>query len=362
MGVSVVASGGGSQSWTWTHIDVTKQGHVWRGVRQSYVAAGRRGQNRLQRAWTSASATGGALGSRSTPTFGRRADLRNPPHNSLARRGSITIYTCVTEGGLRSEIRRNNGWRPFRVPVSGGEGLSAKEVRHSADNNHWNNSMRPTSYLRDGKHATVLIARGMATMKKMLALGMALVLLTGALAAPAAMADTDVSASTPLDSASSAQLNNIQLAVDALDGAYVGYGDVFSFNVVVGRPHLSAAATRRRSTGGASRRGAGARGVAQVGHDAVLGLEAALWGSTTSKEGLRQPLAQDYVPASAASPHHRLERRHRLRVRRTIYEDFYINIWTTDYSVECTAVLLRRRHDWATAPAPRRSTWTARAR
>ena len=71
-------------------------------------------------------------------------------------------------------------------------------------------------------------------MKKTLALMLTVMLLAGIGAAPVAVADTDVSANTSLESASSAQLNNIELAVSALDGAYVAEGTTFSFNDIVG--------------------------------------------------------------------------------------------------------------------------------
>ncbi len=158
------------------------------------------------------------------------------------------------------------------------------------------------------------------------------VLLTGALAAPAAMADTDVSASTPLDSASSAQLNNIQLAVDALDGAYVGYGDVFSFNDVVGdrtsqRGYKTAVNGRGvKAMGG---------GVAQVATTLYLALKQ-LWGiDYVEKKVYGSRFAQDYVSSGSNAIITDSSEGIDFAFENN-YEDFYINIWTTDYSVECT--------------------------
>ena len=70
-------------------------------------------------------------------------------------------------------------------------------------------------------------------MKRFLSVLMALSLLAFVPSAPAALADV-VSSTTSLFDASDAQLNNISLAVDALNGAYVGPGETFSFNDVVG--------------------------------------------------------------------------------------------------------------------------------
>ena len=168
-------------------------------------------------------------------------------------------------------------------------------------------------------------------MKKLMALGMALVLMTGVLAAPA-MADTDVSSSTPLDSASSAQLNNIQLAVDALDGAYVAYGDVFSFNDIVGdrtsqRGYKTAVNGRGvKAMGG---------GVAQVASTLYLALEQLDGIDYVEKKTYGSKFAGDYVfsgdEAIITDSSEGID-----FVFENNYDDFYINIWTTDTTVECT--------------------------
>lgn len=71
-------------------------------------------------------------------------------------------------------------------------------------------------------------------MRKTLIACLALALMAAMLLAPMASADTVASASTPLDDASSAQLTNIGLAAEALQGVNVGVGDTFSFNDIVG--------------------------------------------------------------------------------------------------------------------------------
>jgi len=70
-------------------------------------------------------------------------------------------------------------------------------------------------------------------MKKLMALVLTVCLLLAAM--PAAMADVMLEiASTPLYGSSSNKLNNLQLAVDALDGAVIYYGETFSFNDTIG--------------------------------------------------------------------------------------------------------------------------------
>jgi vancomycin resistance protein YoaR len=160
---------------------------------------------------------------------------------------------------------------------------------------------------------------------------MALVLMAGVLAAPA-MADTDVSANTSLDSASSAQLNNIQLAVDALDGAYVPYGGTFSFNDVVGdrtsqRGYKTAVNGRGvKAMGG---------GVAQVASTLYLALEQLDGIKYVEKKTYGGKFAGDYVfsgdEAIITDSSEGID-----FVFKNNYDDFYINIWTTDTTIECT--------------------------
>jgi vancomycin resistance protein YoaR len=70
-------------------------------------------------------------------------------------------------------------------------------------------------------------------MKRFLSVLMALMLLTFIPSAPVALAEI-FSATTPLYDASAAQLNNIGLAVEALNGTYIESGSEFSFNDIVG--------------------------------------------------------------------------------------------------------------------------------
>ena len=168
-------------------------------------------------------------------------------------------------------------------------------------------------------------------MKKLMALGMALVLMAGMLAVPA-MADTDVTANTPLDSASSAQKNNIQLAVDALDGAYVAYGDVFSFNDIVG--DRTSARGYKNAINGRGVKAMGG-GVAQVASTLYLALEQLDGIDYVEKRVYGSKFAGDYVfsgdEAIITDSSEGID-----FVFENNYDDFYINIWTTDTTIECT--------------------------
>ena len=70
-------------------------------------------------------------------------------------------------------------------------------------------------------------------MKKLMALVLTVCLLLTAM--PVAMADVTMEiASTPLYGSSTNKLNNLQLAVEALDGTVIYYGETFSFNDTIG--------------------------------------------------------------------------------------------------------------------------------
>ena len=72
-------------------------------------------------------------------------------------------------------------------------------------------------------------------LKKLVVLAAALSLLLTGMAVPAALASDYYSARTPLAGSSSAKINNVQLAVDAINGTRVANGGSFSFNETVGR-------------------------------------------------------------------------------------------------------------------------------
>lgn len=107
-------------------------------------------------------------------------------------------------------------------------------------------------------------------LKKTLALLLTLSLLVaGATIAPAALASEYYSGRTPLAGATDAQLINIDLAVEAINGTVIPYGGTFSFNELVGprtaeRGYVTAANGRGvMVTGG---------GVAQVASTVYLAL------------------------------------------------------------------------------------------
>ncbi|MDL2206091.1 VanW family protein [Eubacteriales bacterium OttesenSCG-928-N13] len=67
-----------------------------------------------------------------------------------------------------------------------------------------------------------------------LAIMLAAIMLIVMMPTASALASESVQADTPLRGSTSARINNVQLAVDAIDGVHIGYGDSFSFNDLVG--------------------------------------------------------------------------------------------------------------------------------
>ena len=169
-------------------------------------------------------------------------------------------------------------------------------------------------------------------MRKVLALCTALILLTGILIAPAASADTDVSANTSLDGASGAQLKNIQLAVDALDGTYVARGGTFSFNDVVG--DRTAARGYKNAVNGRGVKAMGG-GVAQVAATLYLALKQLDGIDYTEKKVYGSKFVGNYLDsgddAVIVDSSEGID-----FVFDNNYGDFYINMWTTDSTIECT--------------------------
>ena len=71
-------------------------------------------------------------------------------------------------------------------------------------------------------------------MKKLIAAVLVIAVMVTGLLVPIASAEEYVSARTTLSGSSSAKKNNIELAVEAVNGWYLNYGETFSFNDVVG--------------------------------------------------------------------------------------------------------------------------------
>ncbi len=169
-------------------------------------------------------------------------------------------------------------------------------------------------------------------MKKTLQLMLTLMLLAGIAFSPVAAADTDVSANTSLESASSAQLNNIELAVSALDGAYVAEGDTFSFNDVVG--DRTQARGYKTAVNGRGVKAMGG-GVAQVASALYLALEQLDGIDYIEKRVYGSRYSGDYVDSGSdaiiVDSSEKID-----FVFENNHEDFYINMWTTDDTLECT--------------------------
>lgn len=168
-------------------------------------------------------------------------------------------------------------------------------------------------------------------MKRFLAVLLALMFLTFIPSAPAALADI-VYASTPLSDASSDQRNNIELAVEALNGAYIASGDTFSFNDIVG-PRTSARGYVKAVNG----RGVEAMGggVSQVASTLYLALKDLGGVDYLEKRTYGSDFTGDYVSSSsdaivtdyAADIDFRFLNNN---------DDLSISIWTTDTDIECS--------------------------
>lgn len=170
-------------------------------------------------------------------------------------------------------------------------------------------------------------------MKRKLSWLLALALIFSAFAAaPSAMAATLATGKTSLKGASSAQLNNIDLAVTALDGTYVGYGDSFSFNDIVG-PRTAANGYVNAINGrGVTARGGG---VAQVASTLYLALKQLDGIEYTEKKTYGSKYNQDYVSSSkdAILTDYKAGTDFAFD---NYYGDFYISMWTTGSYVYCS--------------------------
>lgn len=171
-------------------------------------------------------------------------------------------------------------------------------------------------------------------MKKTLALFTALILLTGLLTAPAASAGKEASSSTSTGGASSAQKNNIELAIAALDGAYVGYGDVFSFNDIVG-PRTEERGYKRAVNGRGVKAMGG--GVAQVATTLYLALKKLDGIEYLEKKTYGSKFTGGYVSSGSNAIITDYDEGVDFRFRNN-YGDFYINLWTAGSSIECQLV------------------------
>lgn len=149
--------------------------------------------------------------------------------------------------------------------------------------------------------------------------------------APAALADV-VSASTPLTGASDEQLNNINLAVDALNGAFVASGGTFSFNDVVGpRTEADGYVDAENGRGVESMGG----GVSQVAATLYLALKELGGVDYLEKKTYGSKFTGDYVSSGsdAIVTDYGADVDFRFRNNN---DDLSISIWTTDTDIECS--------------------------
>lgn len=130
-------------------------------------------------------------------------------------------------------------------------------------------------------------------MKKFLAVFLALLF---ALSVPVLSAAADVSvayASTPLNNSSSAKRHNVELAVEALDGAYIYYGEEFSFNDIVGPRTEDNGYVNALNGRGVKYRGGGVAQVATTLYLALKELDADI--RYTEKNTYDDRFTDDYV-------------------------------------------------------------------
>lgn len=129
-------------------------------------------------------------------------------------------------------------------------------------------------------------------LRRLTAIALILALLTLG-AASSALAENAYGAQTPLAGASEAKLNNVALAVAALDGTFLAYGESFSFNEAVG-PRTKDNGYRRAANGrGAEVVGGGVAQVATTLYLALLQVPGRLQFGPISTYGDR--FADDYV-------------------------------------------------------------------
>lgn len=150
--------------------------------------------------------------------------------------------------------------------------------------------------------------------------------------APVASASTLASGKTSLSSASSAQLNNIELAVLALDGTYVEYGDTFSFNDIVG-PRTTANGYKNAVNGRGVKAMGG--GVAQVASTLYLALKQLDGIDYIEKKTYGSRYSGDYVSSSSDAIVTDYKNGTDFSFE-NYYGDFYISMWTTGNYVYCS--------------------------
>ena len=166
---------------------------------------------------------------------------------------------------------------------------------------------------------------------KKLCIVLALLLALLPLNAAGALAGESATVSTPLSGSTKARINNVQLAVDAINGTYVAYGDSFSFNDVVG-PRTSAYGYKNAVNGRGVNVVGG--GVAQAASTLYLALKQLDGIEYIEKKTYGSRYNGSYVSSSSDA----------ISVDYddidfsfyNYYDDFTINMWTANNRVYCS--------------------------
>lgn len=170
-------------------------------------------------------------------------------------------------------------------------------------------------------------------MKRVSALILSMILWIVPLLTAPALAYDFASDYTPFGNSSSAKKHNIELAVQALDGTYVAYGDTFSFNDIVG-PRTEKRGYRTAVNGRSSMVRGG--GVAQVATTLYLALKQL--GSDikyTEKKTYDSRFSDDYVSSGKDAIITDYEAGTDFKFVNK-YQDFVIRAWTDYDSVWCS--------------------------
>jgi vancomycin resistance protein YoaR len=166
-------------------------------------------------------------------------------------------------------------------------------------------------------------------MRRWLTLCLALALAAGLI--PAGELAEGGRASTPLDGASAGQLENIELAAEALDGAVVKKGETFSFNEAVGPRTKESGYVSAVNGRGAKKLGGGVSQVATTLYLALKRLEGIQY---LQKQTYGNQFAGGYVDSGYDAVVTDSKKGVDFRFVNG-YGDFAIRIRTTDESIEC---------------------------
>jgi vancomycin resistance protein YoaR len=168
-------------------------------------------------------------------------------------------------------------------------------------------------------------------MRKLLSLCLTLTLLASLAAAPAQADETIASSNISIGSDSEPLAENIALATSALDGAYVAYGETFSFNDIVG-PRDKASGYQAAVNGRGVKVTGG--GVSQVASALYLALRQLDGIEYVEKKTYGSKYNQSYVDSGDDAIVTDYSAGTDFRFKNG-YGDFVINIWSDDYEISC---------------------------